>query len=102
MSSTIRFVGMAISADNQKLADLFGVSPLEVGYGCQLALTLNDDDTVSIHLEPIGWPAKAMTISPGPTDTLAMTWLEVNDLVAHQTTLAREPGFLRNVVGKAP
>ncbi len=100
MSSTLRFIGLAISADNQKIAERFGASPLEVGYGCQLALTLNDDDTVSIHLEPIGWPAKAKTISPASTDTLSMTWLELNDSVVHQTTRAREPGFLRKVVGK--
>ena len=100
MSSNLRIIGLGISAENQKLADLFGASPLEVGYGCQLALTLNDDDTVSIHLEPIGWPAKAMTIRPASTDTLTMTWLELSDSVTHQTMLAREPGFLRKVVGK--
>ncbi len=30
-----------------------------------------------------------------------MTWLELNDTVAHQTAQARGPLFLRNVVGMA-
>ncbi len=99
MSSTLRFIGIAISADNQTIAETFGASPLDVGYGCQLALTLNDDQTVSIRVEPLDRPNNAMTITPASTDTLTMTWLELNDTVAHQTAEARGPGFLRKVVG---
>ncbi len=56
---------------------------------------------MSIRVEPLDRPNNVMTITPASTDTLTMTWLELNDTVAHQTAQVRGPGFLRKVVGMA-
>jgi len=97
MTSTLRFIGLAVSGDNQKLAERFGASPLDVGYACQIALTY-DEGTVTIRLEPIGHPEQAVELTPAPSDTLGMTWLELNDWVGQQTSDARGPGFPRDLV----